>query len=197
MSAQVDFDALYAAEDPWGYRTRWYEARKRALTLAALDRPRFARACELGCSIGELAAELAPRCTRLLATDAHPQAVARARRRLQGRDGVEVLEMRHPERLPDGRFDLVVVSEIGYYLDAGALDRLAAGLRERLADDALVLACHWRPPIDGCSLDGDQVHARLDAGLHLSSSFLYVDHDLRLQGWSVRRDSVARREGLR
>ena len=30
------FEALFASnDDPWGFRTRWYEARKRSLTITA------------------------------------------------------------------------------------------------------------------------------------------------------------------
>ena len=34
------FDQLFAGnDDPWAFRQRWYEQRKRALTLAVLTRP--------------------------------------------------------------------------------------------------------------------------------------------------------------
>lgn len=197
MSARADpFDTLYRAEDPWGYRTRWYEARKRALTLAALDRPRFRHGLELGCSIGELTAALATRCARITATDAHPEAVKRARLRVADLPQVEILAMRHPGAWPDGCFDLLVVSEIGYYLSPEDLDATAARMDGALAPDGLVLACHWRRPIHGCALDGDAVHARLDARLGLPGAFRYADHDLVLEGWSRRAQSVAQREGL-
>ncbi len=63
MSAvQQYFGAIYRDDDPFGYRERWYEARKRDLLLASLPRARFAHAWELGCSNGELTAALAPRC---------------------------------------------------------------------------------------------------------------------------------------
>ncbi|CTP90850.1 hypothetical protein XTPLMG728_2708 [Xanthomonas translucens pv. poae] len=39
MSAvQQYFGAMYRDDDPFGYRERWYEARKRALLLASLPR---------------------------------------------------------------------------------------------------------------------------------------------------------------
>ncbi|WP_336493121.1 SAM-dependent methyltransferase, partial [Methylobacterium nigriterrae] len=61
------FDELHTrSDDPWSVRTRWYERRKRAITMASLPRKRFTRALEIGCSIGELSAELADRCDRLL-----------------------------------------------------------------------------------------------------------------------------------
>ena len=64
------FDALYAAStDPWGFETRAYESREYALTLAALPRAHYESAFEPGCSIGSLSRLLAPRVSRLLATD--------------------------------------------------------------------------------------------------------------------------------
>src|SRR4029079_3586148 len=75
-----DFYAAHGA-DPWGFEDRWYEQRKRELTLAALPRPRFRRALEPGCSIGVLTEQLAGRCDELVALDPVPEAVARARAR--------------------------------------------------------------------------------------------------------------------
>jgi hypothetical protein len=49
------FDRMYAdSQDPWDFAGRWYEQRKRALTMASLPRARFRRAFEPGCSIGQL-----------------------------------------------------------------------------------------------------------------------------------------------
>ena len=56
------FDSLYAAEaDPWAFATSDYEREKYAATLAALPRPHYARALEIGCSIGVLTRMLAGR----------------------------------------------------------------------------------------------------------------------------------------
>ncbi|TGS11697.1 SAM-dependent methyltransferase, partial [Mesorhizobium sp. M1C.F.Ca.ET.187.01.1.1] len=74
MSAQPYFDELHEQEDPFGYRSRWYEERKRALLLASLSQRQFHRGWELGCSNGVLTEALAGRCERLLATDISPRA---------------------------------------------------------------------------------------------------------------------------
>jgi hypothetical protein len=79
------FDDLFAAsEDPWGYEYRWYEARKRALTLACLPKARYASGYEPGCANGALSTELATRCDRLLISDGAAEAVALAERRVAG-----------------------------------------------------------------------------------------------------------------
>ncbi|MPY95478.1 MAG: hypothetical protein GEV08_21200 [Acidimicrobiia bacterium] len=77
------FATLYERDaDPWGYVGSDYEARKYALTLAALPSPRYRHAYEPGCSIGLLSADLALRCDQLLCSDYAPAAVERARDRL-------------------------------------------------------------------------------------------------------------------
>ncbi|MBP8923960.1 MAG: methyltransferase, partial [Thauera sp.] len=77
-----DFDAPYDDADPWGFRSRWYESRRRALVLACLPRQRFAHALELGCANGEMTASLAGRADALLALDASARAIALARQRV-------------------------------------------------------------------------------------------------------------------
>lgn len=190
------FDALYADADPWGYRSRWYEQRKRTLLLATLHRPRYRRALELACSIGESTAALAPRCDELVATDAHPLAVRRARRRTATMPGVRVDVMRHPQQWPDGRFDLVVFSELGYYLDDGDMDAVLQRIRGCLSGDALVLACHWRRPVDGCPWRGDDVHEYLRRGLGLQRIVHHEEDDILLDAWTADGRSVATAEGI-
>ena len=78
------FDATYGRhDDPWGYADRWYEERKRALTMAVLPDRRYRDVLEVGCSIGVLTAELAQRADHLLALDVSRRGRARpgARRR--------------------------------------------------------------------------------------------------------------------
>ena len=73
------FDSMYAASpDPWGLQSRWYEARKYAISVAVLPQRRYARAFEPGCSIGVLTELLAPRCASLLSCDLAGAAVRAA-----------------------------------------------------------------------------------------------------------------------
>ena len=70
MLAANYFSRMHAlSRDPWGLRTRWHESRKRRITQAALPRRHYDAAFELGCSVGELGATLAPLCDSYLAWD--------------------------------------------------------------------------------------------------------------------------------
>lgn len=158
-------DRLHRDEpDPWGVDVRWYERRKRAVCLALLPRPRFARGLEVGCSVGALTADLAERCDALVAVDSSRAAVAEARRRLRGLAHVELREADVPADWPEGRLDLVVVSEVGYFLSPRALDELVGRVRDSLTADGVVLLCHWRRPVAGWPLNAARVHAAFERG---------------------------------
>lgn len=195
MNTAAYFEQIYQEPDPFQYRNRWYEARKRALTLACLPRLRYRNAWELGCSNGVLTAELAARCEALLATDLSEAALAEAALSTHDLPHVRLQQASHPEQWPTGRFDLIVVSEIGYYLAPQDVVTLAAQLRGSLTEDGLLLACHWLHPFDGALSSATQVHRTFARGL--VEAFCYQDADLLLQGWSADPVSVAQREGLR
>ncbi|MDR5818940.1 class I SAM-dependent methyltransferase [Caballeronia sp. LZ043] len=191
------FDTLYQeSEDPWKIRERWYERRKRALTLAALPEEYYARAFEPGCGNGELTALLASRCGELLAADIAEQAVELTRRRISRLANVSVEQMQWPDVWPSGSVDLVVMSEIGYYLDEPQLLRVADFLHERLSASGAVVACHWRKEIAGWPRIGDDVHATLRDRLSLPHLCRYQDDDLVLDVWTRDARSVHEREGL-
>lgn len=146
------------SDDPYDLEHRWYERRKRALTVACLGREHYGRAFEPGCATGLLTVALAPRCGQLLAVDVAPGAVDRARDRLTDHGHVTVGRMAVPDEWPDGSFDLVVLSEIGYYLEPSALLRLRELAVGALADGGELLAVHWRGRSRDHVLLGDEVH---------------------------------------
>lgn len=175
------FDRMYAeSPDPWGFTDRWYEQRKYALSLAALPRPRYRAALELGCSIGVLTAELGTRCDSLLALDVAQSAVREARRRTAHLPDVTVEQRSVPTDWPDGRFDLVVLSEVGYYYSREDLRRLLDLICAALEPGGTLLAVHWRHPVEDYPLGGDEVHAVLDADDRLTSTVRHEEADFLL-----------------
>jgi SAM-dependent methyltransferase len=172
------FRERYAASpDPYGLAERWYEARKYALTTALLPREHYGDAFEPGCSVGVLTAALAPRCDRLLACDAVPDAVATARARTAGLPGVRVEERAIPGDWPPHSFDLIVFSELLYYFgDADLAEVLRLGLGA-LRPDGHLVAVHWRHPAPHHPRTGDQVHQHLAGHPGLARLARYQDPD--------------------
>jgi LmbE family N-acetylglucosaminyl deacetylase/SAM-dependent methyltransferase len=203
-SAQpVDFDAMYAvSDDPWGFTDRWYEQRKRALLLAALPHPRYRRVLEIGCSSGVLTAELADRADALVATDVADRAIEQARARLRDRPHAVVEQRRLPEEWDDGwdaaPFDLVVLSEVGFYLAGDALDRLVERSRVALVPGGVLVACHWRPHVLGLDRGGDEVHRVIRERLGARRLVEHVEDDFLLEVFQIEpAASVATATGLR
>ncbi len=138
------------------------ERRKRRRTLSYLPR-RTGRTLELGRSIGSFTALLAPRCDGLLAVDFGPGSLDRARRRLGGAEDVELRCRRLPEGIPEGPFDTIVCAEVLHHWRA---DLVRDGLRRMegaLAPGGTLLIVHRRHPDPRRELDGDEVHAILQA----------------------------------
>jgi Nodulation protein S (NodS) len=158
------FDSMYAVSpDPWGFTSRWYEARKYAITMGMLLKASYQDAFEPGCSIGVLSDLLAPRCGSLLCCDIAPAAVKAAAERTAAHGHVEVQQRTLPGDWPEGEFDLIVLSEILYYFagsDLGQVLDLAVGA---LRPGATLLAVHWRHPVAEYPRSGDEVHAALAA----------------------------------
>ena len=128
--------------DPWNYRLSPFEAFKRHMLLRACGDRMYGRGLELGCAIGETSHHLAPRCLRLLAVDSSPTAIAEARRKYGDHPRLSFDEARLPEAMPRGPFDLIVASEIGYYLPPQGLTALLRAIARELAPSGRVVLLH-------------------------------------------------------
>jgi cyclopropane fatty-acyl-phospholipid synthase-like methyltransferase len=179
------FDRMYAGtDDPWQLSTRWYEQRKYAITLALLPHRRYRHAFEPGCSIGALTELLAQRCDQVTAVDVADAALRTADARLRDaglRDQVTLERSSLDDAWPPGPFDLLVLSEVAYYLEAGTL---AAVLRREcrgLRPGATVVAAHWRHAVADYPLTGDEAHAVIAQTPGLTPLGCYRDSDVVIE----------------
>ncbi|GMA87669.1 hypothetical protein GCM10025868_29190 [Angustibacter aerolatus] len=85
-----------------------------------------------------------------------------------------------PGDWPEGRFDLVVLSEVAYYCAGPDLDALVARAVEALAPGGVLAACHWRHAVADYPTSGDEVHERLRAHPDLAVLAEHVEEDFRL-----------------
>ncbi|XLE16193.1 SAM-dependent methyltransferase (plasmid) [Deinococcus altitudinis] len=156
------FDDMYEVhQDPWNFETSPYEAGKYDRTLAALPNGRYVSALEVGCSIGVLTARLAPRCTQLLSLDLSQRALDRARARCASLPQVRFERRQMPAEFPPGRFDLLVLSEVLYYLSPADLQLMLERSVGALLPAGHLIAVHWTPAVHDYPQTGDQVHAAL------------------------------------
>jgi SAM-dependent methyltransferase len=204
------FERIYLDHhDPWRYASSAHEHAKYDRTLAVLGARRYGRALELGCSIGVFTARLAGRCDAVVALEPSPTALARARERLKAVPNIELLNASAPESLPDGPFDLVVCSEVLYYLGERLLLETLRELERRIAPGGVLVAVHFRAnrgrwnvarlltapvlraagrgrPTPRAPLSGDAVHELLR-----SHTRLVLTHEERHGGYRLDRfDSV-------
>lgn len=207
-TSQDYFDALYErSDDPWRIAGNWYEQRKRGLVTAVLPRRRFRHAFEPACGSGELSLELGRRCDRLLCSDFSATAVEIAQERWQQAGAgsrsascdARFVRMAVPDEWPTQlgpAFDLIILSEFGYYLDPDALNALPALADASLAPDGVLLACHWKHDFAQRVHGTPAVHALFDQldGLHRCAH--YEDADFLLDAWSREPRSVATLEEL-
>ncbi len=137
------FDALYDEDiDPWRFGTSDYERQKYAASVDALPDPFYDSALEVGCSIGIFTGLLATRCGQLLALDVADKALAQARQNCPA-PHVTFENRSIPKDWPTGSFDLIVLSEVLYYLDRSALDQTARHARAHLRSGGAILLVHY------------------------------------------------------
>lgn len=220
------FDALYNDNtDPWQYQTRWYEKRKRDMCLAILPQSQYKHGIELGCGNGVLSELLAQRCHALVSIDGNQQAVQLAKERLAELPHVKVIQGVIPNRLltlkdalwdtyllsistpvNEPPFDLIVISEILYYLSPNDIDTVIAWTEQNLAVGGTLLCCHWRYAIDGFTMTGETVHQRLNDAFKFANNEKHqiafnhqsqiIDSDFLLDVWQRSSSSVAMQENL-
>jgi SAM-dependent methyltransferase len=179
------FEDLYAADpDPWNYKSSPYEARKYAATLGVLPRAKYQRGLELGCSIGVLTSALAKRCNALAAVDTSQRALAIARRHCPA-SHVTFVHAHLPHGDWGTPFDLLVLSEVLYYLQPDAIRSLAQRLARCAKPGAHVVLVHWTGKTN-YPLTADEATGLLRSAMPVSVLEETTCPEYRLDLWQFR-----------
>ena len=140
----LHFERLYHANpDPWNFLDSAYEQQKYEATLSALGTRRFQRALEVGCSIGVLTERLAGCCEQVTGLDFAPSAVAAARARCAPYPGIRIEQMQVPRQWPEGQFDLILFSEVLYFLNESDLTEICAHATRSILPGGRVLLVNY------------------------------------------------------
>jgi SAM-dependent methyltransferase len=175
------FEDIYARDpDPWRFATSEYERAKYDATLNALTPAEpFARALEVGCSIGVLTQRLAPLCESLLAIDVAEAALAQARARCAALGHVAFARTAIPQEWPMGTFDLILFSEVLYYLSPDDLAATARLTQASLRPGGTALLVHYTRPTN-YPATGDGASEAFIAATGFSPILLQVEAEYRL-----------------
>lgn len=156
------FDHFFDGGDPFGFDVNPEERLKFQKTLEVCGEGPLGRVLELGCAVGTFTEVLAPRAADVLAVDVSQAAVDQVAARLQDHPNVRAKAMNIPAEFPDETFDLVVASDVLYYLSVEELKRCVTRIEAALADGAALVAVHYVPRM-GSVLNGDEAHDVLAA----------------------------------
>jgi 2-polyprenyl-3-methyl-5-hydroxy-6-metoxy-1,4-benzoquinol methylase len=180
---QEHFQRIYdASDDPWNYHQSDYEKAKRDATIGALEGRRFSSAIEVGCSIGLLTRRLAEHCDRLLAVDFIGNALTAAQVACADKPNVRFVNARVPSAWPEGEFDLIVLSEVLYFLSDADNRSLAQRCGTSLTRDGEILLVNWlgKSSDDPCSGDGAATRF-----IEAAQSYSHVTSHVRSTGFRI------------
>jgi SAM-dependent methyltransferase len=174
-SSAAFFEAKYQQNpDPWNFSTDIYELGRYEAIIAAIAHRHYRSAFEPGCSIGVLTERLASHCAAVYAIDFSPTASSQARARCAHLPHVQVRCASLPDGVPAKDFDLLVLSEIGYYFTSKVWERIAYSLIDSISPGTTVLAAHWLGHSEDHCIAGDEVHRIL-----LAHPKLQIEHTER------------------
>lgn len=189
MNQHIHFEQLYqSTSDPWKARTSWYERRKRQLLLSALPQERYKHGFEPGCGNGELTMSLLNRCEQLTSADFSETAInlCRAAISREHRNRLNLHRLQVPEewpQVPSCGFDLLIVSELAYYLSDSRLAMFNDRCTKSLMPGGHLLMCHWLHKAPDLLQSAESVHALIRADSTLKNLVGYRESDFILDIW--------------
>jgi SAM-dependent methyltransferase len=99
-----------------------------------------------------------------------------------------------PADLPDEKFDLIVLSEVAYFLDGPDLLSTLRAVRGALLPEGEIVLANWRHPTENIPLDGPTAHRQAATMMGLPRRAYYEDADLLIEVWG---DPVSLHEASR
>jgi hypothetical protein len=182
-SSSAFFEEKYRTEsDPWNFSGSEYELGRYEAIIAALAQKRYRRAFEPGCSIGVLTERLSTLCDFVEAIDFSPTAVVQAQERCSHLRNVEIFCASILERMPVTGFDLIVLSEIGYYFAPHEWMGVSMALIDPMPKGGTLLAAHWLGDSKDHCIGGDEVHEIL-----LSLAWVQLENSERHETFRIDR----------
>jgi glycosyltransferase involved in cell wall biosynthesis/peptidoglycan/xylan/chitin deacetylase (PgdA/CDA1 family) len=186
------WDRFFARPDPWDH-SGIYETTKRKYIARLIVAGESKRALELACAEGHFSDLLAERVETLVASDISEVALERAARRCTRHTNIR---FRKHDLVRDpiaGEFDLIVCSEVLYYL--GTIDRLRTTLDQlirALTPDGILILVHSNlvsddPDETGFDWQGHAFGAKTIGDVVLDSEDMMLEREIRTPLYRIQR----------
>lgn len=198
----IDFDHKYNTyAEPFSLEGAKYERDKRSALLSLIEKHSFDLAIDYGCGLGDLAIALSERARRTIAIDSSRVALRRLQTRLQTRRrhkhlgdgesarGEELIALRlaTPERpwpvKNSERAELIVASEVLYYLNKSELHQLYQSIDRTLSLNGIFITCHYRLPFHDRLIKNEEIHDLLVCSIDMKISTIKIADRYDLIAW--------------
>lgn len=143
--------------DPFGFDKSPNEQLKFQRTSEVSGNGNLGRVLEIGCAVGSFTELIAPRATHVVAIDVSEPAIEQATQRLQQYPHVKFETRTLPAEFPDGPFDLVIASDVLYYLPVRDVLVCLRQIEAALDPGGALVAVHYIPRV-GTLLNGNELH---------------------------------------
>ena len=161
------FDRVYAAvsRDAWGYERAEFATRRFQFLLQMLPPSPVSAALEVGCAEGQFTRVLAQHAEHVLACDISESAIERARQTCLGLHNVRFMCMDIRKGLPDEPLDLILFSDVLYYLSKREVIRvLEDSARSLRPGGFLMFSNEWHSHYRWLLEPGEVLKAISDSG---------------------------------
>ncbi|MEH6487944.1 class I SAM-dependent methyltransferase [Hyphomonas oceanitis] len=170
--------------DPWQTFSSVYELKKRQYLGHAIGNRTYGRCLEVAAGNGSNTCLIAGKALRLVATEGTPTGV-RLMESLTGHlENTSVRQQDLAEPMPCRRYDLIVVSEVLYYLTAPVLRNVARGIDRTLVPNGRLILAHHHERFPDAVHSGQDIHARF---LNLTHSSWRVEFRKRTSRYVISR----------
>lgn len=160
----TDFSGRYESpeKDSWSYTSAPAHAERLQRILKALSPLSGKRVLELGCAEGFITQEIGKQSASVVACELSPLAAERTRNVCLGLP-VTVIAGDIRTCLPDGSFDLILASDVFYYLTASELSQVASTLANNASEDGrLIMANEWNSAYAQLTSPDQIIHTIMD-----------------------------------
>lgn len=182
------WNSVFSREDPWDYSNA-YEQQKYKHTLDMMPENPIDRVLEIGCAEGLFTKMLSKKVDDILAVDISERALERAFKRCSELGNVKFEQHDIAGGLPIGNFDLIICSEILYYLrDRHALEEFAGQVTQALPVGGHLLMTHANMVSDDKSQTGfdfNEIGAKFIGEVFSSEPGLRFERELQTELYRV------------